>query len=60
VFRFLAEATYIFRTSATRADRPGPTQLPVHWVSGALSPEVKRSQLEDERSHKLMSRLKCV
>jgi hypothetical protein len=40
-----------FLFSATSRPAPGPTQPPIQWVPGALSPRIKRSGLEADHSH---------
>jgi hypothetical protein len=38
----------------------GPTQSPIKWVAGSLSPEVKRQGRETDKSHCLVPRLIMV
>lgn len=57
VFGFLAGGTK-FVNSPTRPARPGPTRPPIHWMAGALSPGVRRLELEADTSDKLMPRLR--
>jgi hypothetical protein len=49
-FRFPAGTeNYSIPTTASRTAL-GPTQLPIHWVPGALSPGVKRPGREADQS----------